>query len=227
METVESIARKARWIEIALLTLLVLATVGLFSNRAVFSDENIYLKIARSALTNPLFPSDAPLLFFGIERPNYAGHTHPPVGEYYLAGIYMVLGRFSEIPFRLLFSPFPIMAVLAFYSLARRFTNEPFFVAALFAVCPAFFVMAPTLMMDVPVVALLLAGLALYFNGWLIGAAVSFTLAVGTGYTALVPLACLGLIMVLSGRPLKELLCIAAAPAALGVWLAAMTVHFG
>ena len=44
---------------------------------------------------------------------------------------------------------------------------------------------------------------------------------------AFVTLACLGLIMVISGRPLKELACIAAAPAALAVWLAAMTVHFG
>ena len=227
METIESNARKTRWLEIALLALLVFATVGLFSNRAVFSDENIYLKIAQSALTNPLFPSDTPLLFFGIQRSNYAAHTHPPVGEYYLAGIFVLLERFSEVPFRLLFSPFPIMAVLAFYALARRFTNEPFFVAVLFAVCPAFFVMAPTLMMDIPVVALLLAGLALYFNGRLIAAAVSFILAVGTGYTALVPLTCLGLIMLISRRPLKELACIASAPAALAVWLAAMTVHFG
>ena len=213
--------------EAAILVLLVLAAITPFSNRAVFADEHIYLRLARSALERPLFPADTPLLFFGILRPNSIGHTHPPAVEYYLAGLYAMLGKFSEVPFRLSFAVFPIMAVLAFYSLARRFTSEPFFVTALFAASPAFFVLAPTLMMDVPIIALLLLGLALYFRGWLVGAAISFILAVGAGYAALVPLACLGLLMLLSRRPLKELACVAAAPIALGVWLAAMTIHFG
>jgi 4-amino-4-deoxy-L-arabinose transferase-like glycosyltransferase len=213
--------------EAAILALLVLAAIAPFSNRAVFADEHIYLRLARSALERPLFPADTPLLFFGIQRPNSIGHTHPPAVEYYLAGVYALLGRFSEVPFRLLFAVFPIMAVLAFYSLARRFTSEPFFVTALFAASPAFFVLAPTLMMDVPIVALLLLGLALYFRGWLVGAAISFTLAAGAGYAALVPLACLGIIMLLSRRPLKEIACVAAAPLVLGLWLLAMTIHFG
>lgn len=227
MERLDDSARKSRWAEIAILAVLVLASVALFSDRAVFSDEHIYLKLAQSALKNPLFPADTPALFFGIERPNYIGHTHPPAGEYYLAAVYALLGRFSEIPFRMLFAVFPVMAVLSFYFLARRFTAEPFFVAALFAVSPAFFVLAPTLMMDVPVIALLLAGLALYFRGWLAGAAVCFTLAVGAGYAALVPLGCLGIVMLLSRRPLKEIACVAAAPVALLLWLLAMTIHFG
>jgi 4-amino-4-deoxy-L-arabinose transferase-like glycosyltransferase len=203
VERLESGTRTSRLAELAILTVLVLASVALFSDRAIFADEHIYLKLAESALKNPLFPADTPLLFFGLQRPNYIGHTHPPVGEYYIAAIYAVLGHFSEIPFRLLFAVFPVMAVLAFYFLARRFTAEPFFVAALFAVSPAFFVLAPTLMMDVPVIALLLAGLAMYFRGWLAGAAVCFILAVGAGYAALVPLGCLGLILLLTRRPVK------------------------
>jgi 4-amino-4-deoxy-L-arabinose transferase-like glycosyltransferase len=213
--------------EAAILALLVVAAVAPFSNRALVADEHIYLKLARSALERPLFPADTPLLFFGNLRPNSIGHTHPPAVEYYLAALYAILGKFSEVPFRLLFAVFPITAVLAFYSLARRFTSEPFFVSALFAASPAFFVLAPTFMMDVPIVALLLLGLALYFRGWLVAAAISFTLAVGAGYAALVPLTCLGIIMLLSRRPLKELACVAAAPVALGLWLVAMTIHFG
>ena len=111
------------------------------------------------------------------------------------------------------------MAVLSFYFLARRFTSEPFFVSVLFAVSPAFFVLAPTLMMDVPMIALLLAGLAFYFRGWLAVAAVCFTLAVGAGYTAIVPLFCLGVIMLLSRRPWKEIACVSAAPVILLLWL--------
>jgi len=214
-------------LEIAILIAIVLVAVIPFSNRAVFADENLYLNLARSALENPLFPADTPKQFFGNLWPNNAGHTHPPAIEYYLAAVLGLLGRFREIPFRLAFAVFPIMAVLAFYALARRFTAEPFFVSALLAVSPAFFVTAPTLMMDIPIIALLLAGLAFYFRGWLVPAAIGFTLAVGAGYAALVPLACLGVIMLLSKRPWKEVACVAAAPAVLLLWLLAMTAHFG
>jgi 4-amino-4-deoxy-L-arabinose transferase-like glycosyltransferase len=210
-----------------LLAALVLASVAPFASRAVFIDEHIYLRLARSALTNPFFPADTPLLFFGTEYPNHAGHTHPPVGEYFLAGIFAQLGKFDEVPFRLIFALFPIGAILAFYSLAERFTKEPLQVAALLAVSPAFLVLAPTLMMDIPLLAFLLAGFAFYFQGRLLPASVSFVLAAGTGYTALVPVACLGLVMWISRRPLKEFLCIAAAPAAISLWLLAMTIHFG
>lgn len=213
--------------EAAILVVLLLAAIAPFSNRAVFADEHIYLRLARSALERPLFPADTPLLFFGILRPNSIGHTHPPAVEYYLAALFGVFGNFNEVLFRMLFAVFPVMAVLSFYSLARRFTSEPFFVTALFAASPAFFVLAPTFMMDVPIIALLLLGLAFYFRGWLIGAAISFTLAVGAGYAALVPLACLGLLMLLSRRPWKEIACVATAPIALGIWLVAMTIHFG
>jgi 4-amino-4-deoxy-L-arabinose transferase-like glycosyltransferase len=213
--------------EAAILAVLLLAAIAPFFDRAVFADEHIYLRLARSALERPLFPADTPLLFFGIQRPNSIGHTHPPAVEYYLAALFAVFGNFNETLFRLSFAVFPVLAVLAFYSLASRFTAEPFYVTALFAASPAFFVLAPTLMMDVPIIALLLSGLALYFRGWLVGAAISFTLALGAGYAALVPLACLGLLMVLSRRPLKELACVAAAPLVLGLWLVAMTIHFG
>src|SRR6185503_12500416 len=95
-------------VEAAILVLLVLAAIAPFSNRAVFADEHIYLRLARSALERPLFPADTPLLFFGILRPNSIGHTHPPAVEYYLAGLYALFGKFSEVPFRLLFAVFPI-----------------------------------------------------------------------------------------------------------------------
>src|SRR5262245_22147570 len=128
-----------------LLTAVVLATVIPFSSRAVFMDEHIFLKIARNVQTNWLFPQDTPSVFFGIPMANFAAHTHPPVGEYYLALIYRLLGHFNEVWFRMFFSVFAIVAVLSFYKLARRFTAEPLYVSLLFALTPAFFVYAPTL----------------------------------------------------------------------------------
>lgn len=216
-----------------LLAAVVFAGIVPFSSRAVFMDEHIYLQIARSAQTNWLFPQDTPKLFFGMREPTFVAHTHPPVGEYYLAVLYKALRGFREVPFRLLFSIFPIAAVLAFYLLAQRFTIHPLLVSLLFALSPSFFVYSPTLMMDIPMLAFLLTGFALYFGHvqggryFLPLASLSFVLAVGTGYTALVPLGCFFLGLLAARRPLKELACVAAAPAALALWLVAMTIHFG
>src|SRR5205823_2725187 len=133
-----------------ILAVIVFAGILPFSSRAVFMDEHIFLKIAENAQHHWLFPQDMPSTFFGEPLPNFAGQTHPPVGEYYLALVFAALGRFSEVSFRLAFSVFSIATVLAFYYLARRFTEQPFLVALLFALTPAFFVMSPTLMMDIP-----------------------------------------------------------------------------
>src|SRR5262245_20725233 len=215
------------------LTLAVLAGVLPFSSRAVFMDEHIFLQIAKAAQTQWLFPQDTPGVFFGTPVTNFAAHTHPPVGEYCLALIYALLGRFDEVPFRILFSLFALIAVFAFYKLALRFTTSPLYVSLLFAVTPAFFLYTPTLMMDIPMLAFLLSGFVYYFEHLqgrprsLIFASICFILAAGTGCSALVPLGCFFIGLLLARRPFKELVSVAAAPAALSIWLAAMTVHFG
>jgi 4-amino-4-deoxy-L-arabinose transferase-like glycosyltransferase len=217
----------------SVLILVVLAGVVPFSSRAVFLDEHIFLKIARNAHDNWLFPQDMPGMFFGIPLENYSAHTHPPVGEYVLALIYALLGGFDEVSFRLLYSAFSILAVLSFYKLALRFTTAPLYVSLLFAVTPAFFLYMPTLMMDIPMLAFLLTGFAAYYEylqgrKWaLVLASVCFVLAVGTGYTALVPLGCFFIGLLLARRPRIELISVAVAPLALTLWLAAMSLHFG
>ena len=216
-----------------LLAGIVFASLVPFSSRAVFMDEHIFLQIARSAQTNWLFPQDTPKLFFGTTYPNFADHTHPPVGEYYLALVYSIFNEFREVPFHLLFSVFAIAAALGFYSLARRFTKHPFLVTLLFSASPAFYVYSSTMMMDIPMLAFLLVGFALYFGyvqgrrGCLPVASLCFIFALGTGYTALVPLGCFAIGLLAARRPLKEIVSVAAAPAVLALWLVAMTIHFG
>ena len=215
------------------LAAVVLAGIVPFASRAVHLDEHIFLHVARSAQTNWLFPQDTPWIFFGTQAANLAAHTHPPVGEYYLALLYSIFGQFQEIPFRLAFSVFAIAAVLGFYNLARRFTPHPFLIALLFAFTPAFFVYSPTMMMDIPMLAFLLVGFALYFGhiqgrrGRLPLASLCFILAVGTGYTALLPLACFFLGLIAARRPFREVAAVCAAPGALALWLVAMMIHFG
>ena len=214
------------------LALIVLVGVLPFADRAFYMDEHIFLLLAQSAQSNWMFPADTPALFFGIRQADYAGHTHPPVGEYYLAGINWLMPDFNEVSYRILFAIFPIMAALGFYSVALRFARAPLMLTLLLIVSPAFFVMSHTVMMDVPMLAFLLVGLAFFLShiegssGRLIPASVSFILAAGTGYTALVPLGCLFLWALYHRRSWVELAAIAAAPTALVIWLGAMTVHF-
>jgi len=217
----------------AVLCVIVIAGILPFSSRAAFMDEHIYLRIAENVQNNLFFPQDAPSVFFGLPTRNDVAITHPPVGQYYLALGYFLLGRFSEVPFRLMFSVFSVTAVLAFYFIARRFTEQPLLVSALFALTPAFFVMSSTLMMDMPMIAFLLTGLALYLvhldgrRYALVVASVCWILSLGTGYTALVPLGCLFLQMLISKRSMKELCAVAAPVVAVAMWQFAMAIHFG
>ena len=215
-----------------LLACSVVANVACFSNRAVFIDENLFLSVARMKRDWGVFASGE-WLFFGNVAP-LAAHTHSPFGEYCLALLFAIFGRFDEQVFRLAFgSFFSIVAVWSFYNLARRVSSQPALLALLFISSPAFFVFSPTLMMDVPMVALLLAGLHAYLKGTegsiagLPAAAFCFTVSVAFGYAALVPLACLFAVALWKRRPMRELTAIATPFAALALWAAALTIHYG
>jgi hypothetical protein len=219
---------------IFVLIALILCSVVPFAGRAVYLDEQIYLHIAETALKKDLlFPQEGPWVQFGIPMANLAGHTHPPLGEYYLALILKILGRFQESPFRLLWMIFPIMTALGFYRLAKRFTADPLLVSCLFAVSPAFFIMSPTLMMDIPMLGFFLIGLGFYLDCiqdnlarlWL--CAVFFILAAATGYSILVPMGCLFAWAAANRRPRRELFAIALSPVILLIWFFFMRSRFG
>ena len=221
------------WFPYILIAVIVLSGILPFADRAIYLDEPIFLKLARSVPNNWVFPSDIPSVFFGVPTSDFASHTHPPVGEYYLAVIDLLMQGTDELSLRLFFSIFPILAAIGFYKLARRHTRSPMAVTMLMIFSPAFFLMSHTIMMDMPMLAFLLLGIAFYLDHLdghpksLLIASLCFILAVGTGYTVLLPLGCLFLWGIYRKRPKTELVAIAAAPALLLVWLLAMTVHFG
>jgi 4-amino-4-deoxy-L-arabinose transferase-like glycosyltransferase len=212
---------------------LVLLAVVTFAGRAVNLDEPQYLHVAASAAFHDwLFPQSASWTFFGVPYPNMTSQTHLPVGEYYLAMLFKLVGRFSAVRFRLLFAVFPLMSAICFYRLARRFTSDPLWAVLIFVASPAFFVMGSTLMMDLPMLAFLLAGLSCYFNNperprrlWFV--AIFFILAAGAGYTTLVPIACLLAWAVVNRRPKIEWIALTAAPAVILVWLGVLAWRFG
>ena len=184
---------------------LVLAGILPFAARAVYLDEPQYLHVAKAAiLHNWRFPQDTSWVFFGKNYANLAAQTHLPVAVL-MTALLKLVGRFDEVRFRLLFAIFPLLAVLSFYRLARRFTANPLTVSCLFAASPAFFVLSPTLMMDIPMLAFFLAGVAFYLDGMdraarLWASSTCFLLAAGTGYTVMVPLGCLFIWAVASSR---------------------------
>jgi hypothetical protein len=221
-------------VSVAILIALVLCSVVPFAARAVYLDEPIYLHFAESiSQNNWVYPTKDDWVFFGIPMTNTAMRTHPPAGEYCLALLFKLFSGFQNTPFRLIWGIFPIIAVLAFYRLARHFTSDPLLVAALFAVSPAFFLMSPTLMMDVPMMAFLLAGLGFYLDCiqdkrahlWLVP--ICFVLSLGMGYTAFVPIGCLFIWAVFRKRPLTELFAIGAGPVCLLLQQYVMKRHSG
>jgi hypothetical protein len=189
--------------------------------------------LAQSALTHPLYPQDTPWLYFGTWYSNAADHTHPPLGEYHLALLYKILGHFSETSFRILFAaPYAILAVLGFYGLAARWVSHPFWVSLLFAACPPFFVMAPTLMMDLPSMGCLLMGLRIFFsarnrNAPLVTSALLLTGALGMAYTVAIPIGALAMWCFHERRTVREKLATIVPFLVLGLWLISMTLHFG
>lgn len=210
----------------------VLGGIALFSSRAVYIDEPVFLALAQTPRHYGLLFEEVYWTFFGIRYPLFGGGSHPPAVVYYLSALYSILGQFDAVLFRLSYSVFGLAAAFGFYGLAKRSCVHPLGVTLLFVASPAFFVMMQTLMMDVPTVAFLLLGLH-YFAPDESGewhpfrAAVCFSLSVLTGYTALIPLGCLFVTVLLARQPRSRLAVIAAAPGALVLWLAVMLMYYG
>ena len=214
-----------------LIALFVFADVALFASRSVYLDEPLFIALSKLPRDYGLFFQDAQWVFFGIRYPMFGGGSHPPAVTYYLAALYSVFGEFRNVPFRLLYSIFGMLAAFGFYGLARRRCVSPLAVTLLFLASPAFFVMTQTLMMDVPMLGFLLTGLHFYFDRERpyrpLLAALCFSLSVLSGYTALAPLACLLVAALVTRQPLSRLAPIMAAPFALGLWLIGMLLYYG
>jgi 4-amino-4-deoxy-L-arabinose transferase-like glycosyltransferase len=82
-----------------------------------------------------------------------------------MALIAKAVGGFSEAPLHLGFDVFALVAAIAMYDLARRFTRRPVVATLLLVSSPIFVISAHGLMTDMPTLALSLASLALFFRG--------------------------------------------------------------
>lgn len=135
-----------------------LALLAPFLAKPIHIDDTFFLAIGRHIAESPLDPFGFDYNWAGTAASVWHEMKNPP-GLFYLhAGLQQWFGS-NERVLHAVFWLFPVCATQATYSLARRLTARPLYPAVLLAACPAFWVSATSLMLDVPVVAAMTAAL--------------------------------------------------------------------
>ncbi|HKY63397.1 MAG TPA: glycosyltransferase family 39 protein [bacterium] len=151
------------------LLLLVAASTLPFLNHAYHIDEPFFLRIARQIAEHPGDPYGFEYLWLENPHPIYRIAASPPLFSYFLALASGFRAHPPEWWIHLSLVPFSGLAVLSFYSIARKFGHAPaasFVGAAWLAVTPAYLVMQNMAIPDLAALALFLAGFCRCLSGW-------------------------------------------------------------
>jgi len=154
---------------------LVLAAVLLlrlpFLNQAIQGDDVYYLAAAEHAQIDPLHPNHVQYVFMG-DRVDLRGFPHPPLNAWFLALLLAALGDIHEVPFHAAYIVFSVIAALAMWSLAKRFSPHPLWATLLFLAAPAFVINGTSLESDLPFLAFWMAAVACFVaERWRLSAA--------------------------------------------------------
>jgi hypothetical protein len=134
-----------------------------FLNEAIQGDESTFLASAAHAQIDPLHPNHTHYIFTPKEVDvDLRGGSHMPINAWVLAGLVALFGEVREVPFHSAYIVFSLLAAIAMYSLARRFSPQPLWATLLFLAVPAFAVNGDSLEADVPHVAFWLCGTAAF-----------------------------------------------------------------
>ena len=168
--------------------LIIIAVVLLmrlpFVDQAVAGDDVYYLYGAEHALVEPLHPLNAKYAFQG-EVVDMRGHPHGPVDSWILALLIVVFGAVREVPFHLFYILFSLIAALAAWSIAQRYTDRAFEAVLLFLVVPPFLVSGNSFESDLPFLAFWLLAIALYLAERPLLSAAAAVVAALTAYQAI------------------------------------------
>ena len=166
---------------------LVLAVVLLirlpFLNQAIQGDDVYYLAGAEHAQIDPLHPNDVRYVFLG-DPVDLRGHPHPPFNAWFLGLLLAAVGDIREVPFHAAYILFSVIAALAMWSLAKRFSPNPLWATLLFLAVPAFVINGNSLESDLPLLAFWMAAVACFIAGKWIPSAIAMVLASFSGYQA-------------------------------------------
>jgi 4-amino-4-deoxy-L-arabinose transferase-like glycosyltransferase len=223
--------------EILLVAGLAVVPLLPFLTAAVSIDAPVFLAVARQIVAHPTDPFGFDMIWDPTSPHVYLFNRNPPLLSYWFAPWIAAFGEREAILHAVLL-PFPLMAALSFYGIARRLAGDGLAATALLLATPAFLVLATTLMLDVPVLAwMLLAVYALLRalepgrpppsrRNWELaagGAAAAAGLTKYVGFS-IAPLLAAGAIL-LASRPVPTLLRTLGIPAVVwGLW-GAWTAH--
>jgi hypothetical protein len=159
---------------------LILAVVLLirlpFLNQAIQGDDVYYLAAAEHAQIEPLDPNHVQYVSIG-DRVDLRGFPHPPLNAWFLALLLAAIGDIREVPFHAAYMLFSVIAALAMWSLAKRFSPHPLWATLLFLAVPAFVVNGNSLESDLPFLAFWMAAVACFVAGKWTPAAIAMVLA--------------------------------------------------
>jgi 4-amino-4-deoxy-L-arabinose transferase-like glycosyltransferase len=219
---------------VAALTLLVTLP---FINQAVHLDDWVYLTGAEELYHHPHDALTGEIDAFG-QRFHFYQITHPPLLCLYLLLIRAAAGTVGGTLMHIGYLVFSLLAALASFVLARRFTGSDrisFYASLLIIFSPAFMVMSHTLMTDMPLLAFFLATLAAYIYGldredkfYLVLSSLFFTLALLSAYQALFLFPLLFIYTFLKKPRFKILFLVSLVPAvSLAIWFIYVFVKTG
>jgi Dolichyl-phosphate-mannose-protein mannosyltransferase len=126
-----------------------------FLGAAVGIDAPVFLAVARRILVAPADPFGFEMIWDPLSARVAVFDHNPPLLSYYLAGWIALLGEREGVLHAALL-PFPLLAALSFYGIARRSNRPGFGAAALLVATPAFLVLASSLLLEIPALATLL-----------------------------------------------------------------------
>ena len=208
--------------DLLLLAAFTLALHAPFLRQPVQGDEVNYLDMAAHVLKQPLTPLNFQFVFQG-KMVDAAGHPHPPLNAYILAGAWLLRGHFSVFFFHCYYLLFTLGISFAAYALAARFTDRPLWAALLIAASPIVQVNTNTLASpEAPALALLLIGAAAFFGRWFWLAGIALALAGMTELQALAlpPILLLSYLLKRERPPLAAWCALVSPYLALGGWQA-------
>ena len=167
--------------------ILILAVVLLirlpFLNQAIQGDDVYYLAAAEHAQIEPLDPNHVQYVSIG-DRVDLRGFPHPPFNAWFLALLLAAIGDIREVPFHAAYILFSVIAALAMWSLAKRFSPHPLWATLLFLAVPAFVVNGNSLESDLPFLAFWMAAMACFVAGKWTPAAIAMALAALSAFQA-------------------------------------------
>ena len=156
-------ALNPRW-QLTIVIAVVLLLRVPFLHQAIQGDDVFYLYGAEHAQIEPLHPNHAHYVSLG-DLVDMRGHPHPPFNMWFLGLLLAAAGDIREARFHAAYIVFSLIAALAMWSLARRFSPHPLWAALLFLATPAFVVNGNSLESDIPFLAFWMLSIAWFASG--------------------------------------------------------------